>query len=77
MTQGVQRTMAACGAVFVLLLFPAIIMVGLLLPFMMNWPAATIQCLAIGFAISLRRMRFSRGGWDTSMSWWAILRAGS
>jgi hypothetical protein len=32
MTQGVQRTMAACGAAFVLLLFPAIIIVGLLPP---------------------------------------------
>src|ERR1700739_2353848 len=32
MTQGIQKTMAVSGAVFVLLLFPAIIMTGLLPP---------------------------------------------
>src|SRR6516165_9567685 len=32
MTQGSQKTMAICGAVFVLLLFPAMIMIGLLPP---------------------------------------------
>ena len=32
MTREIQRTMAVCGAAFVLLLFPAIIMIGLLPP---------------------------------------------
>ncbi|WAJ43432.1 hypothetical protein OK015_19755 [Mycobacterium sp. Aquia_216] len=32
MTQGIQKTMAFCGVAFVLLLFPAIIMIGLLPP---------------------------------------------
>jgi hypothetical protein len=32
MTQGVQKTMAFCGAAFVLLMFPAFIMIGLLPP---------------------------------------------
>jgi len=32
MTQGIQKTMAISGALFVLLLFPAMIMIGLLPP---------------------------------------------
>src|ERR1700679_1355475 len=32
MTPGIQKTMAFCGAAFVLLLFPAMLMIGLLPP---------------------------------------------